>query len=101
MSAAPPTTPTEDLRFDAAGVALLMPAASAPEIAILLSGPEAPFGIAVEVFGRQESYLRFRQGPPVHGMLEPYRQGRDDTGAYARVTATSHELVRLAGAGRL
>src|SRR3954470_3749433 len=101
MNSAPATAPADELCFDAAGVALLMPAASAPEIAVLLSGPEAPFGIAVEVFGHQESYLRMRQGPLVHGMLEPYRQGRDDTGAYARVTATSHELVRLAGAGRL
>ncbi len=102
MSAAPATTPAEELCFDAAGVALLMPAASAPEIAVLLSGPEAPFGIAVEVFGRPESYLRMRQGPIVHGMLEPYRQGRDaDADTFARVTATSHELVRLAGAGRL
>src|SRR3954469_10177721 len=102
MSAAPATTPAEELCFDAAGVALLMPAASAPEIAVLLGGPEAPFGIAVEVFGRPESYLRMRQGPLVHGMLEPYRQGRDaDIGAFARVTGAPHELVRLAGAGRL
>src|SRR3954470_17471634 len=102
MNSAPATAPADELCFDAAGVALLMPAASAPEIAVLLSGPEAPFGIAVEVFGRPESYLRMRQGPLVHGMLEPYRQGRDaDAETFARVTGASHDLVRLAGAGRL
>src|SRR4051812_50082164 len=102
MGAAPATTSAEELRFEAAGIALLMPAASAPEIAVLLGGPEAPFGIVVEVFGRPESYLRMRQGPLVHGMLEPYRQGRgSDTDAFARVTGASHELVRLAGARRV
>jgi hypothetical protein len=102
MSLAAMTTPADELCFDAAGVALLMPAASGPEIAVLLGGPEAPSGIAVEVFGREETFLRMRHGPLVHGMLEPYRQTTDGRGAaFDRVTGDSHELVRLADAGRL
>src|SRR4051812_38484372 len=102
MSLASVTAPADELCFDAAGVALLMPAASGPEIAVLLAGPEAPSGVTVEIFGGGETFLRMRQGPLVHGMLEPYRQSRDGGDvAVSRVTAASHELVRLADAGRL
>ena len=102
MSSVPPTRASSPRRFDAAGTALLMPADSGPEIAILLTGPTAPSGIALEFFGRHVSYVRMRQGPLAHGMVEPYREGGDQRDRSSlRVTQRSHEVLRFVDGGRL
>ncbi|GAA2072907.1 hypothetical protein GCM10009840_02280 [Pseudolysinimonas kribbensis] len=93
-----------DACFVATGVALLMPADSAPELAVLLGDTRAPDGVVVALRGHRLSFVRMRHGPLAHGVVEPYRQREvwdQGLSGTLEITEHTHGVARLGDAGRL
>jgi hypothetical protein len=93
-----------DACFTATGIALLMPADSTPELAVLLGDTRAPDGVVVELHGHRLSFVRMRHGPLAHGVVEPYRQREvwdQNPHGTLDVTERTHGVARLGDAGRL
>ena len=83
----------------AKGVAVLMPADSSAEVAVILQVEDAPAGIVLEIFGSEQLYVRMRNGALVFGLVEPYRQ-RESSSRLERgpavLTTDDHYVARFA-----
>jgi hypothetical protein len=91
-------------RLDAAAVALMTPADSSPELIVLLTEPEAPESILIDLHGHRSAFVRIRRGPIAHGVIESYREREPGDRAVRTsraVTERTHRLALLPDAGRM
>jgi hypothetical protein len=93
-----------DAVWHARGVALLMPADSSAEVAVVLQVDDVPAGIVLDIFGSSQLFVRMRHGALVHGLTEPYRQ-RETSNELERgpavLTSDDHYVARLRQAATL
>ncbi len=96
--------PHSDGLFQARGVALLMPADSSAEVAVILQVDDLPAGIVLDIFGSSQLFVRMRNGALVHGLIEPYRQ-RETSNELERgpaiLTSDDHYSARMRQASTL
>jgi hypothetical protein len=90
--------------WDARGVALLMPADSSPEVALILQVDDVPAGLVLEIFGSSQLYVRMRNGPLAFGLAEPFRQ-RESSHPLERgpavITRHDHYAARFEGSATM